>query len=389
MKKKQKGSVIYVNYSPYENSGKILDYLLENFEIVILFLLNFHELGKAQKPGQLLIYRKGKIVKKYPLLDLPFRIPLFLTFILLPVRSLINLFQILYYAITLKNKYGKFNFYFTVNAFTAWIGNILKEINVIDKTIFWVWDYYPPKHENWTIRVMRKIYGFFDKIALRSDRVIFVNDRMIRLKRQIGLLIKNKKYPVVSIGTEKVKYKKNDNKDLSKVKFGFIGVLKKSQGLEIVLENAEEIIKHFPGASYEIIGSGPDENLYKKMAKSSPILVKFYGYVQDSLLNKVLSKCHIGIATYVPSESNLSAYGDPGKVKRYLTLGIPVIAPDVFEFSSVIREAKAGIIVDYYKRSELINAVRTIIENYNEYSQNAYKLGAKFYYKEIYPKLFK
>ena len=43
---KKFNSIIYVNYSPYENSGKILDYLLENFKYVFLFTLGFHNIKK-------------------------------------------------------------------------------------------------------------------------------------------------------------------------------------------------------------------------------------------------------------------------------------------------------------------------------------------------------
>jgi hypothetical protein len=57
-------SVVYVNYSPYENSGKILDYLLENFEYVFLFSIAFHPLGKKQKTNKISIFKKGKIIKE-------------------------------------------------------------------------------------------------------------------------------------------------------------------------------------------------------------------------------------------------------------------------------------------------------------------------------------
>jgi len=64
-------SVIYVNYSPYENSGKILDYLLENFDYVFLFSLGFYNLKNKKRYNTLFIYKKKKLLKKpFPLLNL-------------------------------------------------------------------------------------------------------------------------------------------------------------------------------------------------------------------------------------------------------------------------------------------------------------------------------
>ena len=380
---KQSKSIIYVNYSPYENSGKILDFLVENFEKVFLFSLGFHMLGKKKHYNRLLIYINGMLREEKSLMQIPVR-KKFL-FLLLPVRSLITFVQILTYSLWLKSKYGKINFYFTVNAFTAWIGTIVKKMGFVDKTIFWVWDYYPPFHENKIIRFMRYIYWQFDKISSHSDHVAYVNQRLINLRKAMGVLPKNAKFPIVPIGTDSFDIKLQTKKD---VVFGFIGVLKKSHGLDIIFNNAQEIMKHFPNARFEVIGSGPDELYFKIRAKNSPIPTKFYGYLKEETFNNVLKKCSIGIAAYIPDKSNVSHYGDPGKIKRYLSLGIPVILTDVLEFSKEVKNAQAGVIVDYNNSPAFIQAIGRIMSNYAEYTENALKLGSRFYYKDIYPSLF-
>ena len=136
--------IIYVNFSPYENSGYILDYLLSKFPVVLLFSFQFYTLQKSQHKDSLLIYKNGKIIRRYRLFHAP--ITSSLTFFLLPVRSLTILTQILFYTYVLQKTYGPYDIYFTVNAFTAWVGNILKKCGLVQKTVFWVWDYYPPIH---------------------------------------------------------------------------------------------------------------------------------------------------------------------------------------------------------------------------------------------------
>lgn len=382
-KNKKLKSIIYVNYSPYENSGKILDFLVENFEKVFLFSLGFHQLGKKKQYNRLLIYINGKLLEQKSLIQVPVHQKF--VFLLLPIKSFITFIQILTYSFWLKSKYGKINFYFTVNAFTAWIGTIAKRMGFVNKTIFWVWDYYPPFHENKIIRLMRYIYWQFDKISSHSDYVAYVNQRLIDLRKAMGVLPKDAKFPIIPIGTDSFDIKLQTKKD---VVFGFIGVLKKSHGLDIIFNNANEIIKNFPNARFEVIGSGPDEEYFRRRAKNSSIPTKFYGYLEEKTFNDVLKKCSIGIAGYIPDKRNVSHYGDPGKIKRYLSLGIPAILTNVLEFSKEVENARAGVIVDYNNSPAFIKAVKRIMLSYAQYSENALKLSSKFYYKDIYPSMF-
>lgn len=385
MIKNSEKTLIYVNYSPYENSGKIMDYLLENFKNVCVFSIGFYSLANKKSYNQLSVYSDGELQKIYSLFQLP--IPPKLVFVLIPLRSAITFLEIIIYSIWLKYKFKKIHIYFTVNAFTAWVGGILKAFGVIDKTIFWVWDYYPPIHENKFIMLMRYVYWQFDKISSHSDLVAFVNHRLLNLRKDIGIYPKNSKYPIVPIGTDKIPYI-NLAKENKKIVLGFIGVLKKSQGLELIFNNDKLLLSKFLKIKFEIVGSGPDENYFKSKAKKSKIESKFYGYLEGDSFNEVLRKCAIGIATYKPDASNVSQYGDPGKIKRYLSLGIPVITTDIIEFAKEIEDSGAGVIIDYNDKDQLIGAIKKITSRHSYYSRNAYKLSQKFYYKKIYPQMF-
>ncbi len=378
-------TIIYVNYSPYENSGKILDYLIETFPNVLHFSIGFHHLKNKKNYNRLLIFDKGRLKKEYLLFQLP--IAGRFLFLLLPIRSIINCLLIMGYSFWLNQRYKTIDVYFTVNAFTAWIGNLLRSFGVVKKTVFWVWDYYPPIHQNKVIMLMRYIYWQFDKISSFSDRVAFVNPRLLELRKDIGIFPKSAKYPIIPIGTDKFPFP--NKKNIKKVSFGYIGVIKKSQGLGIVFDNADNLRKEFGDVSFNIVGSGPDEEFFKQRAKSAKFRATFFGYLEEESFNKVLSKCTIGIATYVPDASNVAHFGDQGKIKRYLSLGIPVIATNVSEFSKKIDRSEAGVVVDYNSQTDFIEAVKKIMREYSKYSQNAYKLSQVYYYKKIYPEMFK
>jgi glycosyltransferase involved in cell wall biosynthesis len=376
-----------VNYSPYENSGKILDYILENFQYVYLFSIGFHNLVNKRSYNNLTVYKEGKCVEIRSLFQIP--VGSKLVFLMIPLRSIISFLEIFTYSIWIARKFSGIDVYFSANAFTSWIGMLLKAIKIVKKTVFWVWDYYPPVHENRIVMIMRWIYWQFDKISSHSDIVAFVNHRLLNLRVRSGIYRNNKAFPIVPIGTDKLQIRGTKRlKKKGSLSLGFIGVLKKSQGVEMVFRHAKALKKVFGAVRYEIVGSGPDEHYFRDKADRSGSTVTFYGYVEEEQFNEILGGCDIGIAMYTPDDGNVSQYGDPGKIKRYLSLGLPVITTNILEISKEIESTEAGVVVEYGNQEEFVRAVKKIMLRRTVYSRNAYLLSQKYYYKTIYPKMF-
>lgn len=375
-------SIIYVNFAPYENAGRILDFITNNFTTVILFSFDFHKL-KNYHSNQVKIFRNGKIVREIRLFKLP--TPEFLLFPTVPLIALLIALQTIWYALSFRRKYGKFHVYLTVNAFTAWIGNILRNFGIVDKSIFWVWDYYPPNDPHWKIRIIRWIYWKFDKISTKSSNiVIFLNKRLENLRREIEILPKHNSYPIIPIGTnpKKLFYKK-------KGIIGHIGVLKRSQGLDILFDNLGELSKTIPNLKVEILGSGPDEQYFKQRAKNFSN-VKFHGFIErEDKLDKIVEKWGIGLATYIPEKSSAAYWTDPSKIKLYISQGVPVITTNITNLADEIRKCKAGIVIDYYDTKGFIEAVLKIFNNQEKFIKEAYNLSKIYSYRKIYPKLFR
>jgi|WetSurSiteA1Bulk_404760.scaffolds.fasta_scaffold07640_3 glycosyltransferase involved in cell wall biosynthesis len=380
----KKNSIIYVNYSPYENAGKILDYLLGEFKYVFLFSIGFHYLGKKQETNKLSIYCHGKLKKEIFFKSFPIKI---FTVILLPVRSLLNLVQLVWSTYLIKKKYGKIDVYFTVNGYTSWIGLIMKKLGLVSKHVYWVWDYYPLKNVNLKILLMRWLYWQFDKTGYKADRLIFLNKRLMNVWRNKKVIGARYAYSLVPIGTEKLNIKKHiPNK--KRLKIGFIGVIKKSQGLDLLLDTQKELSAKYPKLRFEIIGSGPQLEDYRNKFSKSVLNVKFYGLTNEDKFKDILMGCDIGIAPYLPVEGNVSKYGDPAKIKWYLSAGLPSIITDVFEFSKTLENLNAGIIINYGNSTEFIEAIDKIVSKYQFYRQNAIKLSKGLYFNKIYKSLF-
>ncbi len=370
-------SILYVNFSPYENTGNILDFLKENFDLVILFTFDFYKLGNSKEVNKIVIYSYGKTLNTYHLFSLPIHNRL--VFFLLPIRSLLILAQLMWWVPRMVSYYGGIDYYFTVNAFTAWIGIWLRRFGVVDKTVFWVWDFYPPEHRVFIVRLMRKVYGYFDRQAAFSDRLVFLTKRLAKLRGY-------NKFNTVSIG---VNPRKKMGRVVGKgVRLVFLGVIKKSQGLDMVLNSAVKLCEMFPGISLEVIGSGPDELYFKNRSIHLPIRVIFLGYLREDDLQKKIAQCHIGLATYMPEEGNVSYFGDPSKIKSYLGCGLPVIATDVFEFSTQLTRNGAGEIVNYGDSKGFTLAVKRIVDNYSRYRHNVIRMAKRYNYKNLYVKMF-
>lgn len=378
-------SIIYVNFSPYDNAGRILDFLVENFQVVIHFSFDHLRLKNNRKTNLLTIYQGGKKKKVIKLIS--FFTPQPLLFPSLPLVALLIITQTFWHTFKLKKKFGKFDIHFTVNAFPAWLGNLLRQFKLVKKTIYWVWDYYPPGYPDWRIRLARRIYWQFDKSALiKTDQLTFPSLRLLQLRKKLGFLPRYGRYLLSPIGTS-VKRKKRKVK--KKLIIGHLGMLKWEQGLDLLFDNLETLKKQFPCLRIEIIGSGPEENRFRAKTKKFGKIVKFYGFVKsDEKVNQVIQRWTIGWATYVPEKSNQSYWGDPSKIKTYLSQSVPVILTNVPFFAKEIIKEKAGVIINYHRPEELTTAIAEIIKNQKKYSQNAFKLAKRYDYKKLYHRIF-
>ena len=86
-----------------------------------------------------------------------------------------------------------------------------------------------------------------------------------------------------------------------------MGHLLKKQGVQLIIKVLPEIIKKVPKASLFILGTGPFESDLQAQAKRLNLedRVKFYGFIEEhSDLEEILTKCAIGVATYVTEPDN-------------------------------------------------------------------------------------
>ena len=154
----------------------------------------------------------------------------------------------------------------------------------------------------------------------------------------------------VPTGTHFEKLKNAHLVDSERNTIVFLSHLRKGQGIELVLEALPEVVKQIPSVKLIVIGTGPLEKYFRDETKKRNLTknIEFLGYIEDpDEIDKIVAKCMLGIAPYVPDPNSFTWYADPGKPKVYLGCGIPVIITKVPEVAFEISKRGAGIAINY------------------------------------------
>lgn len=289
-------------------------------------------------------------------------------------------------------KEGKFDVFVGVDATNTLVGILLKKIGFIKKVIFYTIDYVPKRFEN---RILNNTYHLFDKFAVaHSDFVWNLSSIMVdeREKRGVAAMYREKQI-VVPVGTESG-IKQIPFKKIKRFHVVHMGHLIKKQGVQLLIEAIPEIVKQIPQFHAEIIGGGEYEIELKKLADKLSVssYLTFYGFIKDlGEVERLLSYCALSIAPYVDSEDNYVRYTDPGKVKAYLTTGLPIIITRVPAIALEIERRKCGVVINYDKR-QLASAVVKLLSNKTilmNYRKNAYNMGKEYRWNKVFDKAFK
>ena len=179
-------------------------------------------------------------------------------------------------------------------------------------------------------------------------------------------------------------------KKLSQKKFQilFVGLIKESQGLEVLFS----FLKNHKDSHVSIIGLC-DDVLYKNYQA----IIKSYGiqkqvyfpnkFFSDNELEKLSSTCHVGIALYDIDKSNPTYYTDPGKVKAYAELNLPIIMSNTSAVAEYVKKFKAGEVIERDEKT-LQRALLRIKTHYPIYKKGLIEFNRYFYYKDYYKEKF-
>jgi len=376
----KKTAVIVSHVGMFGPPHELRDYLLTHKVKKLLFIGHSNKAmhDNAIKASFYEYYYKGTCVKRY---ESKLRnLPEFLGYI-------VDFFQTIFFtAFTLK---GTADYYIGLGNINAFSGLFLKTIGCTKSVYYYVIDYIPNRFEN---VIINYVYHFIEMLsALLSDQTWNYAKAMI-LEREKHW---NRKFPhqtVVPNGIHIRPSTVSNFESIHKHELIYLGTLSKQQGIHVVLDALPFIIKHIPDIHFSLIGKGSYRNQLEKKIRILGIAkyVTFLGFIDDPIeVDKRLGKGAVGVAMYDP-ELSFVIYTEPGKVKRYLSVGVPVIMTDVSPIAVSLEKKSCGFVCPYDKNMFAETVVRFIKdeEQMKVYRKNALTFVKNATWEEIFTKAF-
>jgi glycosyltransferase involved in cell wall biosynthesis len=313
-------------------------------------------------PSMIYTYKQGKLIGEKKLFVIS-RIGF--------LRYISEVFSTLRYFIFNTPKGG--SVYIGVDPLNAFTGVLLKKFGKVKKTIFYTLDYSPQRFTN---KILDYIYHRIDQFCVKyADETWNVSSRIFKIREDMKISAgKNIFLPNIP-SEEYKKYFNNKKQKFHLISLGIIGSQFDYFGIFDAIEALKSI---YPELLLEIIGNGPKEDEYKKyvVEKGMSENIKFLGYLDHEAALEKISNAGIGLALYNGS-LNFNYYGDSLKCREYFCFGLPVVTTDTHSTVDEIKEYNAGIVCEMNK-DEYKDALIKIFENYELYSQNAYRLARKY-----------
>ncbi len=244
---------------------------------------------------------------------------------------------------------------------------------------YWVGDYYPPVR--WSLVAFEKLKKYYhDRIGITyylSDTInAMFNGRVIRQanKRTVMWGVKPPS------GVKKV----SKGAVLGLL---FVGVVRQSQGLEDIfsyLADHRDVRLRIVGVcDHRLYGT------YTRMIEELGISdrVAFPNtFIDDKDLGKLAMEYHVGVALYEKGLTSSTHYTDPGKVKTYVELGMPVIMTNISAIAPYIQKFNAGEVIE--ETWQLPTAVEKVKQRYDVYQRGLLAFAQYFAYERYYKQAF-
>ncbi len=366
--KKNKSLFRYKNIflqSSLQFSGNIEEYFVNHAEKLVIFIIMPRV---KNKDNVIRRYSYGKLIEEEP-------------FILSENIFLYYLGWYIRYLKVLNKCYSKKEPFFAIVFHPIFFfGMSIQKIWKNIEFVYWVGDYFPGK--NIIIILFENLKKFYHGQVTYS---CYVSDIINKIMN--GKVLNNGNRKTVMLGVKPKAIKRAF--DINNFNILFVGLIKESQGLEFFYDFLNENKEY----KLKVIGDCEKKLYAKHMSK-----IKRYNigdqvyfpnkFFSDEQLNEISKQCQIGIALYDADKSNVTYYTDPGKVKTYAELGLPIIMSNIPSIAPYILKFKAGEIVER-NESSLKYALKKVRDNYQKYIDGVDKFNRYFYFEDYYRERFK
>lgn len=352
-------------YSSLQSLGNAEEYFAMHTEKLVVFVL----MPRRQYDASLIrLYKKGKLIEEK---NIKLSKNIFFYYFLWYIHYLF--FLIKYF--TNKEKIFVITFH-PISFFGMMLQKLARNIEFV----FWDGDYFPPVNLSLVLfEKLKKHYNSKVKYAVYQSDLMNekMNDRIINSR--------DRKTVMWGVLPKKIKRLFDSNN----FTILFVGAIKDSQGIEFLLE----FLRTHIGYAVKIVGAGEDKLFlkYKKLIEKNNITRRVFfqnRFFSDSELAEISKTCQVGIALYDTGPKSGIYYTDPGKVKTYAALGLPIIMSNVSAIVPYVKKFGSGIVIKKNDKA-LEKALLEIKKNYPKYIKGLKAFNTYFYYETYYRRAFR
>ena len=244
---------------------------------------------------------------------------------------------------------------------------------------YWIGDYFPSEHP--VIRLFERLkkyyHGRVSYAFYLSDAINKVmNGTVVDSPTQRTVMWGLKPFPAVSAPP------------LSPFSLLFVGLIRPGQGLEALFN----FLNAHPEYRLTVIGVCPPvfyaelQHLLEQYGLKERVFFPNRFYAESELL-EVARGCHVGIALYDTSAGNFTHYADPGKVKAYAEMHLPVLMTRISDIVPFVERFGSGEVID--RVDQIGDALDLIRQHYPLYQAGVELFNAHFEYERYYGASFK
>ncbi len=210
--------------------------------------------------------------------------------------------------------------------------------------------------------------SFLNRLCLKLihsvDKIIIISTWSEKEALEIGL--SKSKITFIPNGVNIKRFKPPSKSGQKSGRIIYVGRLVTQKGVDILLQAFADVIKESPSLILDIVGDGPEKEMFQDTAEKLEIKEKviFHGVKQKPYY--LFIKADIFV---LPSRSE----GLPNVLLEAMSCGMPVIATKVSGNLDIIKNNENGILIEKENPKQLANAIKKILND----SRLAEILGTK------------
>jgi glycosyltransferase involved in cell wall biosynthesis len=245
---------------------------------------------------------------------------------------------------------------------------------------YWIGDYFPSSHP--VIRLFERVKkGYHDRV----DYTYYLTDAINRVMNG-GAVVDTPNHRTVMWGL--APFPAVTPPPLEPFTLLFVGLVRPGQGLEALFT----FLSVRRSYRLKIIGvCQPDyyvrlQALVASLGLDGQVFFPNRFYSEPELV-EVAATCHVGLALYDTSGDNFTHYADPGKVKAYAEMRLPVLMTRISDIVPYVERFCSGEVISGI--GELGQAIERIRDDYPRYQAGIMRFNGHFEYDAYYREAFR